>query len=112
MRRAGMSNSEFIVVFITAESQEEAASISNALLEQRKAACVSIIEGVNSRYWWRGRVDSADEYLLIVKSRGPLLEEIIRIVKELHTNEVPEIIALPITGGNRDYLDWVGKEAL
>jgi periplasmic divalent cation tolerance protein len=107
-----MSNSEYVVVFITAEAGEEAALISKVLLEQRKAACISIVAGVNSMYWWQGKIDSSHESLLIIKTRASLLEEIIRLVKEIHTNEVPEIIALPIVGGNRGYLDWVGKETL
>ena len=107
-----MSNSEYIVVFITTEAGEEAVLISKVLLEQRKAACINIIDGVNSMYWWQGKIDSTCESLLIVKTRGSLLEDIIQIVKEIHSNDVPEIIALPITGGNKDYLEWVGKEVL
>jgi periplasmic divalent cation tolerance protein len=105
-----MSNSEYIVVFITTEAGEESALISKVLLEQRKAACVSIVKDVDSMYWWNDKIDSASENLLVIKTRAALLEEIIQIVKEIHTNDVPEIIALPIIGGNQDYLDWVGKE--
>jgi periplasmic divalent cation tolerance protein len=107
-----MPNSEYIVVFITAKAGEEAALISKILLEQRKAACINIIEGVNSIYRWEGNIESASENLLIIKTRAALLDEIIRIVKEIHSDDVPEIIALPIIGGSRDYLDWVGKETL
>ena len=107
-----MTNSGYVVVFITAESGEEAARISSILLEQRKAACINIIDGVNSIYRWQGKIDSSHESLLIVKTRASLLEEIIRVVKEIHTSEVPEIIALPVIGGSQDYLDWVGKETL
>ncbi|MDD4923252.1 MAG: divalent-cation tolerance protein CutA [Dehalococcoidales bacterium] len=107
-----MPNSEYMVVFITTEAGEEAGLISKVLLEQRKAACISIVEGVNSMYWWQGKIDSASESLLIIKTRTSLLEEIIQIVKEIHSNDVPEIIALPIIGGSHDYLDWVGKETL
>ena len=107
-----MSNSEYVVVFITTEAGEEAGLISKVLLEQRKAACVSIVDGVNSLFWWHDKIESASENLLIIKTRASLLEEIIQIVKEIHSNDVPEIIALPIIGGSRDYLDWVGKETL
>jgi periplasmic divalent cation tolerance protein len=107
-----MPNSEYIVVFITAKAGEEAALISKILLEQRKAACINIIEGANSIYRWEGNIESACENLLIIKTRAALLDEIIRIVKEIHSDDVPEIIALPIIGGSRDYLDWVGKETL
>ena len=105
-----MSNSEHIVIFITTEDGEEAALISKMLLEQRKAACINIINGVNSMFRWQGKIDSASESLLVVKTRASLLKDVIRIVKEIHSNDVPEIIALPIIGGNRDYLEWVDKE--
>ncbi len=107
-----MSNSKYVVVFITTGAAEEAALISKLLLEQRKAACINIIDGVNSIYRWQGRIDSSYESLLIIKTRLSLLEEIIRLVKEIHTNDIPEIIALPVIGGSQDYLDWVGKETL
>lgn len=107
-----MSNSEYIVVFITTEAGEEAALISKVLLEQRKAACINIIDGVNSMYWWQGKIDSSHESLLMIKTRISLLQDIIQMVKEIHTNDVPEIIVLPIVGGSHDYLDWVGKETL
>lgn len=107
-----MSNSEYVVVFITAKAGEEAGLISKVLLEQRKAACVSIVNDVDSSFRWQRRIDSKKENLLIVKTRKSQLEEIIRIVKEIHSDDVPEIIALPVIGGSRDYLDWVGKETL
>ena len=107
-----MPNSEYVVVFVTTGAAEESALISKVLLEQGKAACVSIVKGVNSMYRWNGKIDSASEELLIIKTRAALLDEIIRIVKEIHTYDVPEIIALPIIGGSRDYLDWLGKEVL
>ncbi len=107
-----MPNSEYIVVFVTTEAGEEAGLISKVLLEQRKAACISIVTGVNSMYRWQGKIESAHESLLVIKTRAALLDEIIRIVKEIHSNDVPEIIAFPIIGGSHDYLDWVGKETI
>ena len=107
-----MSDSEYIVIFITTAAGEEAGLISKVLLEQRKAACINIVSGVSSMFWWQGKIESAAESLLVVKTKKSLLEEIIQIVKSIHTNDVPEIIALPIVGGNRDYLDWIGKEVL
>ena len=102
---------EHIVVFITAADDEEACLISRVLLEQRKAACVNIVPGVSSLFWWQDSIDSAQESLLVVKTRAVLLNEIIQLVKEIHSNDVPEIIALPIIGGNQDYLEWVDNEA-
>jgi len=100
-----------IVVLITAADEEEASLISRVLLKQRKAACVNIIAGVSSLFWWQDKIESAPESLLLVKTRAVLLDDIIQLVKEIHTSDVPEIIALPITGGSRDYLEWIDKEA-
>lgn len=107
---AKLKDSEYVVVFITTVDDEEAHLISRVLLEQRKAACVNIVPGVSSLFWWQGSIDSAQESLLVVKTKAKLLDEIIQLVKEIHSNDVPEIIALPIIGGNQDYLEWVGKE--
>jgi periplasmic divalent cation tolerance protein len=99
-----------ILILVTASSGEEAHRIADKLLAERKAACVNIISGVSSFFWWKGKVDSAKESLLVIKSRQSLLDEVIKLVKANHSNEVPEIIALPIVGGNPDYLKWIGKE--
>ena len=102
-----MEESAYIVLFITTDSASEAQQISKVLLEQKKAACVNIISNVDSLFWWEGKLDSARENLLIVKTKASLLPEIINLVKKVHSYEVPEIIALPIVGGNQDYLDWI-----
>jgi periplasmic divalent cation tolerance protein len=68
------------------------------------------VPGVSSFFWWQGKVDSAQESLLIVKTKASVLNQIVNLVKEHHSYDVPEIIALPIIGGNRDYLEWLGKE--
>ena len=99
-----------VVVFVTTSSEEEAEKIASLLLEQRKAACVSVIPRVRSRFWWQGKLDSAQESLLIIKTRAALIPEITDIVKKTHSYTVPEIVALPIVAGNQDYLDWVDKE--
>jgi len=96
-----------IVVFITAGTDEEAKGIADKLLDQKKAACVNIIPKIDSHFWWQGKKEKSREVLLIVKSRGSLLDDIIRLVKEAHSYEVPEIIAIPIVGGNQDYLNWI-----
>ncbi len=101
---------EHIVVFITVADEEEARLISRVLLKQRKAACANIIPGGNSLFWWQEKIDSARESLLVIKTRSALLDEVIQLVKEIHSYDVPEIIALPIIGGNRDYLEWIDNE--
>jgi len=100
----------YIVLFTTASNSEEAHKIAEVLLSQRKAACVNIVSGISSLFWWQDKLDSAQESLLIVKTKASLLNQIVTLVKEIHSYEVPEIIALPIIGGNQDYLEWIDKE--
>jgi periplasmic divalent cation tolerance protein len=99
-----------IVLFITTANTEEASRIAEALLKERKAACVNILPGVSSLFRWQGKLEKAKESLLVVKSRASLLEQIIKLVKEHHSYDVPEIITLPVTGGNPDYLEWMAQE--
>ena len=105
-----MENDENIVIFITTGTDGEARRVAEALLEQRKAACATIVPTVTSLFWWEDRIDSNQESLLIVKSKASLLDEIVSLVKGVHSYDVPEVIALPIIGGNSDYLSWIGKE--
>lgn len=102
-----MTKSPYIVVFITSANAQEAKKIAQSLLIQKKAACVNIIPGLNSFFWWQGRIDSAKEVLLVVKSQAKLLPGLIKLVKAIHRYSLPEIIALPITGGHKDYLEWI-----
>lgn len=106
-----MENEENVVIFITAGTDEEARKVAEALLNRRKAACVNIVPGVSSLFWWQGKLDSAQEILLIVKTRASLVNEIVSLVREVHSYDVPEVIALPIVGGNQDYLEWIASIA-
>ncbi len=99
-----------MVVLITTATEEEAHNIAELLLNERKAACVNIVPRVDSLFWWRGKLDSTQESLLIVKTRVSLLSKIIELVKRSHSYEIPEIIALPIISGNEDYLNWIDSE--
>ena len=99
-----------IVVLVTAADAGEAQQISKKLLEQRKAACINIIPKVDSNFWWDGKIDSDSESLLIIKTGASLLPEVTGLIKEIHSYDVPEIIALPIIGGKPDYLEWIDKE--
>lgn len=105
-----MENPEAVVVFVTANSQEEANKIAQLLLDNRKAACINIVPRVDSFFWWQGKLDSAQESLLVIKTRKSVLPEVINLVKGAHSYEVPEIIAMPIIGGNKDYLKWIDDE--
>jgi periplasmic divalent cation tolerance protein len=105
-----MTDTGMAVVLITTDTEEEAIKIASVLLNQRKAACVNTVPRVNSRFWWQGKLDSARESLLIVKTRASLLDEIVKLVKEIHSYDTPEIIALPIIGGSQDYMGWIDQE--
>jgi periplasmic divalent cation tolerance protein len=99
-----------IVLFITTADAEEAQRIADLLLKARKAACVNIVSWVSSSFWWQGKLEQAKESLLIVKTEASVLDEVVDLVKQHHSYDVPEIIALPIIGGNPDYLDWIDSE--
>lgn len=105
-----MAKYEYIVVFITAGSQEEARMIGDTLISQRKAACVNIIPQINSLFRWEGKIEDDRESLLLVKTRAELFPEVVDAVKSVHSYDVPEIIALPIVEGSQDYLKWIGEE--
>ena len=103
-------NEQKVVVFITAGSNEEAEKIGNALVGERLAACCSITDSVTSIFRWEGKINNEKEHLLIVKSTLSLVEAIVSRVKELHSYDVPEIIALPVIAGSEDYLRWIDEE--
>ncbi len=97
-----------IVVMVTAPAGE-AAELAKALVEERLVACVNIVPGLRSFYWWQGRVEDEPEVLCMMKTRSQLFERLRDRVRELHSYEVEEIIALPILAGNPPYLDWIKK---
>jgi len=105
-----MADSNAIIVVITAPTRDEAQSISNLLIERRQAACVNIVPQVDSIFWWKGKVESEQECLLIVKTKASVLDTVIGLVKQIHSYDVPEVIVLPIVGGNSDYLSWIDEE--
>lgn len=96
-----------IVIFITSGSEEEAKRLGRVLVEEKLAACVNIIPGVESLYWWKGKIESSKEWMLVVKTQGKMVNRVVKRVKEIHSYEIPEVIALPIVEGNRDYLQWI-----
>jgi len=97
----------YIVILVTAVNVEEANTISKKLVEDKLVACVNILDQVKSIFRWEGKIDEAQEVLMIMKSRKDLFEKIVETVKSLHSYSVPEVIALPVIDGNKDYLDWI-----
>jgi len=103
-------NSGFIQVTTTAAERADAEKIARALVERRLAACVQVAGPVSSTYRWRGDIETAQEFLCIIKTRAELFEKVESAIRELHPYETPEIIATPITGGSADYLKWLADE--
>jgi len=101
---------KYIIVLVTAADDDEARLIAKVLLEQKMAACVNIMSGIVSLFWWQDKIDQAGESLLVIKTGRSLLDEVVALVKEMHSYENPEIIALPVAGGSSRYLDWIDKE--
>jgi len=104
---AGMS--QVRIVLTTAGSQEEARKIARALVERKLAACVNIGPQVESIYRWQGKVESAAEWLLIIKTRAEVFERVRDSIRELHSYELPECVMLEVSGGSEDYLTWIGE---
>lgn len=99
----------YIVIFVTASNKQEAEKIAAKLVENKLAACVNITGNISSMFWWQGKIDSAEEALLMIKSKKSELPRIIKLVRSLHSYETPEIIALPIVGGEKKYLRWIDE---
>lgn len=107
-------SNEFSVVYVTVPSKEIAASVAKALLQSSPplAACVNSIPNVQSTYKWKGKIESEEEILLMIKTRTTFVAEISRLLTEdnkVHPYDVPEVIAVPIQAGSPAYLEWVGK---
>lgn len=103
------SESEFIAVYVTVPSAEAGKAVASKLISDKLAACVNMIPGIQSMYWWEGKVEVDQELLLMIKSRAPLFDALSKAVVEAHPYDVPEVIAVPITNGNKGYLDWLAS---
>ena len=99
-----------IVVFSACGSEEQAGQISRALVEQRLAACVNIVPGARSIYRWKGQIEDASEWLLIIKTRRGLMDKLRVTISKIHTYEVPELLAVPVVDGAESYLAWLDRE--
>jgi periplasmic divalent cation tolerance protein len=99
-----------IQVVTTAGSREEAERIARLLVERRLAGCVQVLGPVRSLYWWEGRVEEAEEWLCIAKSREDLFPELEAAIREGHSYQVPEILATRVDQGSRPYLEWLDRE--
>ncbi len=102
--------SRAVLVIVTAPDRPTAEALAGKLLEKRLAACVNIVPGLHSLYWWQGEIESAEEVLMLVKARRRDVAALTEAVRASHPYDVPEVIALEIAGGSSAYLDWVEAE--
>ncbi len=100
-----------ILAYITTSDRDEALRIGRALVASRLAACINVLEGMQSVYWWEGRMEESHECVLLAKTRSEHAEELVAMVKGLHSYACPCVVYWPLTGGNADYLGWIEKEA-
>jgi len=100
----------FIQVVTTMDRKEDAERIARALVEDRLAACVQLIGPVRSTYWWKGRVETAEEWQCWAKTEAGFYEEVEKAIRAIHPYELPEIVAMPILRGSPEYLEWLRGE--
>ena len=100
-------NNDYIIVLVTAPSKPEAEKIVQHLLDLRLIACGNIVGPVSSIFCWSGKAEKAEEYLVLMKSRRDLFGKLSETVKTLHSYEVPEILAVSVVAGSKDYLEWL-----
>ncbi len=101
-----------ILVYVTCGDEDEARRIGRTLVEERLAACANVIGGMKSIYWWQGAVQEDGETILIAKTKQGLVDRLSARVKELHSYDVPCIVALSIAGGNPDFMQWIEDETV
>ena len=104
-------SADVVAVLITAPDAETAERLARALVEERFAACVNVIPGMQSIYRWEGKVEEASEHLLVAKTRAARVSALAARVRALHPYALPEVVALPVKGGSDAYLRWVVAES-
>ncbi|MCW3977891.1 MAG: divalent-cation tolerance protein CutA [Candidatus Bathyarchaeota archaeon] len=98
-----------IIVLMTTASREEAEKITHNLLKQKWIACANIVGPVSSLFWWKDKISQDNEFLVLMKTSSNLFEKLATAIKQMHSYEVPEIIAVHITKGEQSYMDWLGS---
>jgi len=99
----------YMVVLVATSSREEAEKIVDVLLKEKLIACANVLGPVSSSFWWKGKVDHTEEYIVFMKTEERMFEDLVESVRRVHSYEVPEIIALPIIKGFKPYLEWIGE---
>lgn len=99
--------SMYCVIFVTCPDKKGADKIVDALLKKKLIACANVVSNVKSKYWWKGKIESSDETLVIMKTKRRLFSATKKEIKALHPYDVPEIICMRIAEGSKDYLNWI-----
>ncbi len=107
-----MATNDYIIVLTTCNSSATASSIAETLVSNKLAACVNIVNGVESVYQWQGKMEHDKEILLMIKTRQSLFSHVEQAIQGLHNYELPEIIAVPIVAGEKHYLNWIQSTTL
>lgn len=107
-----MPTNDYIIVLTTCNSSEAASSIAEHLVSNKLAACVNIVNGVESVYQWQEKIEHDMEIQLIIKTRQVLFSQVEQAIQELHNYELPEVIAVPIVSGAKNYLNWIESTTL
>lgn len=98
-----------IVILSTASKRAEAKKIADALLKEKLAACVNLLPKIESHYWWKGKIQSGQEVLMLIKTERRRFKAVEKRIKELHSYDVPEVLALPVVDGSAAYLAWITR---
>ncbi len=101
---------EYIQVITSVEKREDAEKIAGILLKNRLAACIQILGPVTSKYLWKGKIENSREWLCIIKSKKNLYKKIQKEILDVHSYDIPEILAFPVADGSKSYLEWINKE--
>jgi periplasmic divalent cation tolerance protein len=104
------STAPFRVVLVTAPNAKIARQLARAALQTRLAACANLIAGVESHYWWRGKIEKSAEVLIVFKTRARQLAKLEKLILEMHPYDTPEFVALKLAGGTVRYLEWLARE--
>ena len=102
-------STQYVQVLTTVASETEAERIGSTLVERRLAACVQTIGPITSRYRWRGKIEQAEEWQCLAKTEANRYQEVEDAIRELHSYEEPEILAIPVLAGSKGYLDWISE---
>jgi len=100
----------YIQITTTTETKEQAQTIAQHLVDKKLAACIQIVGPITSIYRWKGKVENTPEWFCLIKTKDELFNKVETVIKSLHPYEIPEIIAVPIVKGSKEYLQWIGEE--